>query len=67
MGGGFLTFLAVGCPICNKLVVCVNMEGTSIEVVVDRGGRREASEFLKILIALKGISGALAYFEPVQH
>ena len=37
LGGGFLTFLAVGCPICNKLVIL----------------------FL-------GISGALAYFEPVQ-
>jgi hypothetical protein len=37
MGSGMLTFLAVGCPICNKLV-----------------------------IVLLGISGALAYFEPVQ-
>ena len=37
MGSGILTFLAVGCPICNKLV-----------------------------IVLLGISGALAYFEPVQ-
>lgn len=37
MGSGILTFLAVGCPICNKLV-----------------------------IVFLGISGALAYFEPVQ-
>ncbi len=37
MGGGILSFLAVGCPICNKLVV-----------------------------ALLGISGALAFFEPAQ-
>ncbi len=37
LGGGILTYLAVGCPICNKLVIL----------------------FL-------GISGALAYFEPVQ-
>ena len=37
MGGGILTFLAVGCPICNKLV-----------------------------LVFLGVSGALAYFEPVQ-
>ena len=37
LGSGILTYLAVGCPICNKLVIL----------------------FL-------GISGALAYFEPVQ-
>ncbi len=37
MGSGVLTFLAVGCPICNKLV-----------------------------IVFLGVSGALAYFEPVQ-
>ena len=37
LGSGILTYLAVGCPICNKLV-----------------------------ILLLGISGALAYFEPVQ-
>jgi len=37
LGGGILSYLAVGCPICNKLVIL----------------------FL-------GISGALAYFEPVQ-
>jgi hypothetical protein len=36
-GGGILSFLAVGCPICNKLVV-----------------------------AALGVSGALAYFGPVQ-
>jgi hypothetical protein len=36
-GGGLLSFLAVGCPICNKLVV------TAL-----------------------GVSGALAYFGPVQ-
>ena len=36
-GGGLLSFLAVGCPICNKLVVL-----------------------------LLGISGALAFFEPLQ-
>jgi hypothetical protein len=36
-GGGLLSFLAVGCPICNKLVV-----------------------------AALGVSGALAYFGPVQ-
>jgi hypothetical protein len=35
--GGLLSFFAVGCPICNKLVV-----------------------------ALLGISGALAYFAPLQ-
>ena len=37
LGSGILTYLAVGCPICNKLVIL----------------------FL-------GLSGALAYFEPVQ-
>ena len=37
LGSGILTYLAVGCPVCNKLVIL----------------------FL-------GISGALAYFEPVQ-
>lgn len=37
MGSGVLTFLAVGCPICNKLV-----------------------------LVILGVSGALAYFEPVQ-
>ncbi len=37
LGSGILTYLAVGCPICNKLVIL----------------------FL-------GISGALAYFEPMQ-
>ena len=37
MGSGVLTFLAVGCPICNKLALVV-----------------------------LGVSGALAYFEPVQ-
>jgi hypothetical protein len=36
-GGGLLSFLAVGCPICNKLIV-----------------------------AALGVSGALAYFGPVQ-
>ena len=36
-GSGLLSFLAVGCPICNKLVVL-----------------------------LLGISGALAFFEPLQ-
>lgn len=35
--GGLLAFLAIGCPICNKVVV-----------------------------ALLGVSGALAWFEPVQ-
>lgn len=34
-------------------VVGVNMEGIRIEVVVDCGGRREASEFLDHLIELK--------------
>lgn len=37
IAGGLLSFLAVGCPICNKLVVL-----------------------------LLGVSGALAYFEPIQ-
>jgi len=37
LGGGLISFLAVGCPICNKLVV-----------------------------AALGVSGALAYFGPVQ-
>jgi hypothetical protein len=36
-GSGILSFLAVGCPICNKLVVL-----------------------------LLGVSGALAFFEPLQ-
>jgi len=35
--GGFLAFLAIGCPICNKIVV-----------------------------ALLGVGGAFAYFEPLQ-
>lgn len=37
LSGGFLSYLAVGCPICNKVVVL-----------------------------LLGVSGALAYFAPVQ-
>lgn len=36
-GGGLLAFLAIGCPICNKLAV-----------------------------ALLGVGGAFAYFEPLQ-
>jgi len=35
-------------------VVRVKMGETQIEVVVGRGGRREASEFLKILTEIKG-------------
>lgn len=35
--GGILALLAIGCPVCNKIVV-----------------------------ALLGVSGALAYFEPIQ-
>lgn len=37
IGSGFVTFLAVGCPICNKLV-----------------------------LVILGVSGALAFFDPVQ-
>lgn len=36
-GGGLLALLAIGCPICNKVVV-----------------------------AILGVSGAFAYFEPIQ-